>query len=449
MKTKRLLAGLTALVMCAGMYISPVKAASENPWSEDLATLQGSVAYENVDATFRTEDEKFVAAREAGLKSIMFDGLDYEGQETKVFGWYGIPEGASAQNPVPAVVLVHGASSTSYTNWVQHWVNRGYAAIAIDHLGGSGTTGSDMRRLSEDGYIGGPDDAGGLKQALTIGDDDKITGIEVSEKDYWNYHAVADTIMANSIIRSFAEVDAEKVGLIGVSWGGYLTLLTSCIDDRFAFAVPNYGCAYIDETSYYTSKRFDAMTEEQHESWMSRWDPSNYLNGIDMPVFMVTGSTDNFFSLNAHQKTYNTLKNLGKDVYLYVENGLGHGISYAMGVDETDVFADNVVNNGDSGFNRLGSVSEYDGVENQAWIKVEKTSPAISSAKLLYTTEFGNWEKRTWKEGSATVGASFIIADVPALATAYYFELTDENGNRFTTPYGETDRAMLNLEYTN
>jgi len=41
--------------------------------------------------------------------------------------------------------------------------------------------------------------------------------------DQWMYHAVADTVLANSLLRSFSEVDASKVGLMGISWGGVIT----------------------------------------------------------------------------------------------------------------------------------------------------------------------------------------------------------------------------------
>jgi len=33
------------------------------------------------------------------------------------------------------------------------------------------------------------------------------------------YHAHADTMLANSLLRALPEVDANKIGVMGVSWG--------------------------------------------------------------------------------------------------------------------------------------------------------------------------------------------------------------------------------------
>jgi hypothetical protein len=60
--------------------------------------------------------------------------------------------------------------------------------------------------------------------------------------DQWIYHAVADTVLANSLLRSLPEVDADKVGVMGISWGGVITSTVIGIDERFAFAIPMYGC---------------------------------------------------------------------------------------------------------------------------------------------------------------------------------------------------------------
>ena len=449
---KKVLSIVMVLVMCISLLSVPVQAERiSTPWDSILSTLKGEISYTNVDATLRTDDANFVAAREAGLKSIIFKGLDYQGNQTDVFAWYGIPEGASAQNPVPAIVLVHGAASTSYTSWVQHWVDQGFAAIAVDHLGQSGTTGADMSPLSDDGYVSGPSDCGGLKQVLGMGATDTIGETTYEDADMWNYHAVADVIMANSIISNMPEVNSDKVGITGVSWGGYLSLLTSCIDDRFAFNITNYGCAYIDECDYYVTRRFSAMTEAQHADWMSKWDPSNYLSNINAPLMLVNDSVDNFFSLEAHRKTYNAIRDLGKDAYLYIKNNMTHGITAAFSVKEADAFAKNVVETGTPNFNRVGSINFVDEY-NSALVMVEKASPKPKTAKVLYTIDFGNWENRTWNVSGAeiTEGAEqYITANIPSLATAYYFEIEDVNGNKFTTPYVETSRSMVNLAYSN
>ena len=66
-----------------------------------------------------------------GVKAIFYRGAPWQGKETRVFAWYGAPENASPENPVPAVVLIHGGGGTALADWVRLWNKKGYAAIAM------------------------------------------------------------------------------------------------------------------------------------------------------------------------------------------------------------------------------------------------------------------------------------------------------------------------------
>ncbi len=45
------------------------------------------------------------------------------------------------------------------------------------------------------------------------------------------------------------EVDPERVGMTGISWGGYLATLVSGLDHRLKVTVPVYGCAFLHHNS--------------------------------------------------------------------------------------------------------------------------------------------------------------------------------------------------------
>ena len=68
-------------------------------------------------------------------------------------------------------------------------------------------------------------------------------------RNVWSYHAVANVIRAVSLIRSFKAVDPSRVGITGISWGGYLTCIVAGLDERLAVAVPVYGCGFLHENS--------------------------------------------------------------------------------------------------------------------------------------------------------------------------------------------------------
>jgi len=222
-----------------------------------------------------------------GVKAIFYEGLPFQGKPTRVFAWYGIPKLKPGQK-APAMVLVHGGGATAFADWVRLWVSRGYAAIAMDLCGSTPTLGADIARRHE---WAGPPGWGGFGQ------------MDWPQTDQWCYHAVADILLANSLIRSMPEVDPERVGITGISWGGYLTCIAAAIDHRFKFAVPVYGCGFLlDDTGFTDDVKL--LGPENAVQWMTWWDPSSYLSQVTMPMLWVDGSNDTSYPLNALQKSY-------------------------------------------------------------------------------------------------------------------------------------------------
>ena len=212
---RRLLSCGTALLVMLGTRHA---AAETNtvPW--DIKAL--SAAPRMFDAPEHSEHD---------VKAVFYEGLPWKGKPTRVFAYYGIPK-TDGKTKVPAMVLVHGGGGSAYISWVRLWVSRGYAAIAMDTCGSISGRGNNNHQRHEDG---GPGGWGGFNQ------------LDLPTEDQWTYHAVADVILAHSLIRSFPEVDADRIGLTGISWGGYLTCIVAGIDPRFAFAAPVYGLSLI------------------------------------------------------------------------------------------------------------------------------------------------------------------------------------------------------------
>jgi cephalosporin-C deacetylase-like acetyl esterase len=207
----------TILTLC---FFALACHAAEIPWNLDA--LSQPPAY--------TPAEGFI---EPGVSAIYYDGPAYQGKPTKVFAWYGLPKLAAGEK-APAMVLVHGGGGTAFAEWVRLWTSRGYAAIAMDTCGGLPRGGNGKWEPNPNG---GPHGWGAFDKA-----NDPVT-------DQWPYHAIADVILAHSLIRSFPEVDPERIGVTGISWGGYLTCIAAGVDPRFKFAAPVYGCGFLGENS--------------------------------------------------------------------------------------------------------------------------------------------------------------------------------------------------------
>ncbi len=103
------------------------------------------------------------------------------------------PKQATADTPVPALVWVHGGpggqSTRGYSATLQHLVNHGYAVYAANNRGSSGY-GKTFYHM-----------------------DDKRHG----EED------LRDIVEAGHYLRGLDWVDNDKVGVIGGSYGGYMT----------------------------------------------------------------------------------------------------------------------------------------------------------------------------------------------------------------------------------
>ncbi len=103
------------------------------------------------------------------------------------------PHQASEDNPVPALVLVHGGpggqTRTGYRAFVQHLVNHGYAVLGANNRGSSGY-GKTFFHL-----------------------DDRRHG----EED------LKDIVWGRTYLESLPWVDGDRIGVIGGSYGGYMT----------------------------------------------------------------------------------------------------------------------------------------------------------------------------------------------------------------------------------
>lgn len=340
-----------------------------------------------------------------GVRGLFFEGLPYKGKPTRVFAWYGAPANPDGKK-LPAMVLIHGGGGSAFIYWVKLWNSRGYAAIAMDTCGclpGSDKGGGVVRPRHE---FGGPPGWGGFDQTAN------------PIEDQWTYHAVADSILAHSLIRSFPEVDPERIGVTGISWGGYLTCIVAGLDARFKFAVPVYGCGFLGEDSTWLPT-FEKMSAETRAKWLSLWDPSVYLKNAKMPMLWVTGTNDFAYPMGSLQKSYR-LPQGDRTLAIRVRMPHGHG-GLGENPPEIHLFAESILNGGKA----LPKIADQGRDANKAWIKFASVVP-IKKAELNFTKDSGKWQPRKWETLPAVIDGDKASAAIPEGATVYYFNVTDD-----------------------
>ena len=182
------------------------------------------------------------------------------------------PKGASAENKVPALVLVHGGpggqTRRGYRAFVQHLVNHGYAVLGANNRGSSGY-GKTFFHM-----------------------DDKAHG----EGD------LQDIVMGRTYLESLDWVDGDRVGIIGGSYGGFMVAAALAFEPEAfdvginIFGVTNWVRTLKSIPPWWESFRealYDEMgdpatDEERHH----RISPLFHAKNIVKPMLVVQGAND-------------------------------------------------------------------------------------------------------------------------------------------------------------
>jgi dienelactone hydrolase len=382
-----------ALLLLAGCASSPHLAQQRGPW--DLAELKQTPAY-----TW--------GARTGLVQEVYYQGEPFHGKPTRVFAYLGRPEDDDSRKH-PAMVLVHGGGGKAFRKWAEHWARRGYVALAMDTAG----CGSD-----------GPLPDGGPDQS----DSSKFHDFtDADARDMWTYQAVAAVVRGCSLLASLPEVDHTRIGITGISWGGYLTCIVAGIDDRLKVAVPVYGCGFLGEDSAWRDTSLAKMSPGARELWLRLFDPSQYLGNVRCPILFLNGSNDFAYPLDSYQKSYRLVRASLRHVSIVLNLPHGHIWTFL----EVDKFVDSVLRGGEP-LPRLRTLDVQNGL---ATAKFESPEP-LRKAELHYTTDAGPWQKRQWETIPAAIERHVISAHLPEKRPLVcYLSVIDDRSLRVSTEH--------------
>ncbi|MGJ8724625.1 MAG: alpha/beta hydrolase family protein [Roseibacillus sp.] len=342
-------------------------------FEKELAQVKG--LGELVDRPAMRDAEGFEA--KGGVKAIYYDALDWKGKPTKVFAWLGVPERSVGK--VPGVVLVHGGGGTAFQSWVEKWNERGFAAISIAVEGQ--TDRKEGKGPWEKHEWAGPSRVG------IYGDSNQPL------KDQWMYHAVADTVLAHSLLRSFPGVDETKVGLMGTSWGGVITSTVMGIDERFAFAIPVYGCGALAEAGNQYGRALG-----NNALYQKVWDPMVRMKEVTMPTLWFSWPGDTHFPLDKQAKCYQAMSG---PYLVSLIPGLRHGHGPPWNKPDSYAFAQRVVGQGMAGPRGIWCRERAAKREGSRVTVTFETSREAETGVLVSTIDEGVTGDRTWVETPA------------------------------------------------
>ena len=208
------------------------------------------------------DESNLVASEVKRFKS--FDDLEVPGLLYK-------PKNASVHNKVPALVWVHGGpggqSRKGYRAAIQHLVNHGYAIFAVNNRGSSGY-GKTFYHL-----------------------DDKKHG----EDD------LQDIVYGKKYLQTLGWIAPERIGIIGGSYGGYMTMAGMAFTDEFKVGIDIFGVTNWERTltnippwwesfkQYLYDEMGDPATDADRHRAIS---PLFHAEKIKNPVLIVQGAND-------------------------------------------------------------------------------------------------------------------------------------------------------------
>jgi len=193
------------------------------------------------------------------------DGLEIPGLLYK-------PHAASAENKVPALVWVHGGpggqSRVEYHALIQTLVNHGYAVYAINNRGSSG-----------------------YGRHFFTADDRKHGQADLD-----------DCVAGKSMLINTGYIDPQRIGIIGSSYGGYLTLAAmSFRPEAFAVGVDMFGISNWVRTLENMPPWWESLREalyaeighpQKDREYLESISPLFHARSIVRPLMILQGGND-------------------------------------------------------------------------------------------------------------------------------------------------------------
>jgi dipeptidyl aminopeptidase/acylaminoacyl peptidase len=254
----------------------------------------------------RAQDSFVANVPVAEADTFWFESFD----GTPVQGWLTKPTEFDPEDRYPAVLEIHGGPHSDRGYRIYDWpaqvmAVRGYAVVQINPRGSVGY---------------GQEFADGTLRDWGGGDfEDLMTGM--------------DAVLARN-----AWLDSERLGVLGYSYGGYMTNWVITQTDRFRAALA--GGSVSNLISFYGTSIYHLLVETEFpgEAWENcdlLWDrsPLKHVANVTTPTLFVHGDDDHDVPIEQAEEMYIALKKLGVEAQLVRYPDVGHMLGGAAYFD--------------------------------------------------------------------------------------------------------------------
>jgi dipeptidyl aminopeptidase/acylaminoacyl peptidase len=254
----------------------------------DLATVESGELNRLTDFSRELRTTGIIAPRE--LTVIGRDGYP-------VHGWVVVPEG---EGPHPVLLNIHGGPFAAYTGSLfdeaQVYADAGYAVVMSNPRGAAGY-GQEHGRV--------------IRQAMgTVDLDDVLDFLD-------------------GAIAAEPSFDGSRVGIMGGSYGGYLTAWAIAHDHRFEAAIVERG--FLDPEAFVGTSDIGSFFGDEYTGTdpelMRSQSPQAVVGQVTTPTLVLHSSSDLRCPLSQAERYYAALKRQGVEAELLVFPGEDHELS--------------------------------------------------------------------------------------------------------------------------
>ncbi|MHC2998088.1 S9 family peptidase [Microbacterium sp. HJ5] len=229
----------------------------------------------------------------AAPRELTVDGRD----GYPVHGWVATPEG---EGPFPVILQIHGGPYASYGvhlfDETQVLVDAGYAVVYSNPRGSAGYGRAHGRSIRQ--------------QMGTLDFADVIDFLE-------------------GAVASDPRLDGDRVGVMGGSYGGYLTAWVIAHDHRFAGAIVERG--FLDPTSFQGTSDIGTFFGDEYVGVsaddIARQSPMAVVDQVTTPTLVMHSELDFRCPLEQATRYYAALKRHGVDAEMLVFPGENHELT--------------------------------------------------------------------------------------------------------------------------
>jgi len=236
------------------------------------------------------------------LKTFEPRHFRFKSGDLEIDGWYLKPD-LGEEEKAPVIVFVHGGPKGMYgyrfIYEMQLMAGRGYYVVFVNPRGSDGYTEDFALRVLE---------RTGLEDF-----EDIMTGIE-------------------EFFKLEPQADRKRVGITGISYGGYMTNWALTQSDLFKAGISENGISYwltsyaFSDIGLWYDVEVIGPNPLENENYR-KLSPLFYAKNVRAPILLIHSLEDYRCPLDQSLMFYNVLKNLGKEAYLAVFKKGPHGHS--------------------------------------------------------------------------------------------------------------------------